>query len=92
MTDTTFLTLVDSEAQRARRKFPHQEQTLTLAEWLAVLTEEVGEVARDINDAPRGDAEYTSERLDHMMEELVQVGAMALRMYKAAGLRWEVVA
>jgi len=78
-----FNVFVFNEVVRASRNFPDQEETLTLAEWLAVLTEEVGEVARVINDAYRGDT-YQLAELEHMAEELVQVGAMAARMFSAA--------
>lgn len=57
------------ELWRARFKHPNEEGELTDAEWLAVLTEEVGEAARAIQDE-------TDERL---RAELVQVAAMAMR-------------
>ena len=81
--NSPFAHAVDAEVERARVRFPDQERTLTLAEWFAVLTEEVGEVARDINDTPRGDQSWTPETLDHLQLELVQVGAMAARMWLA---------
>lgn len=79
----TFSAEVTAEVTRATRLFPGQEQTLTLAEWLAVLTEEVGEVAREINDAHFGDM-FDHATLDRIRAELVQVGAMAARMAASA--------
>lgn len=63
---------VREEVVQARQQFPNQERTLRPAEWLAILIEEVGEVARSLND---GDANELIER------ELIQVAAMAERMY-----------
>jgi NTP pyrophosphatase (non-canonical NTP hydrolase) len=57
------------ELARARAKHPDEEGVLTDAEWLAVLTEEVGECARAIQD----------ETDAHLRAELVQVAAMAYR-------------
>ena len=71
MTDEArrFLFDVFDELARARYKHPDEEGKLTDAEWLAVLTEEVGECARAIQD----------ETDEHLRQELVQVAAMALR-------------
>ena len=66
-----FVVALLSELARARRKFPDEEGKLTDAEWLAVLTEEVGECARSIQD--EGD--------EQLRAELVQVAAMACRWY-----------
>lgn len=60
---------VGAELDAAREKHPDEEGVLTDAEWLAVLTEEVGECARAIQDE-------TDVRL---RAELVQVAAMAMR-------------
>ena len=57
------------ELAAARAKHPDEEGVLTDAEWLAVLTEEVGECARAIQD----------ETDEHLRAELVQVPAMAMR-------------
>jgi len=59
------------ELAGAREKHPDEEGQLTDAEWLAVLTEEVGECARAIQD----------ETDDRLKEELGHVAAMALRWY-----------
>lgn len=59
------------ELEHARAKHPGEEGVLTDAEWLAVLTEEVGECARAIQD--EGD--------DALRKELAQVAAMACRWY-----------
>jgi NTP pyrophosphatase (non-canonical NTP hydrolase) len=68
-TDGRFFDAARFELAKARKKFPGEEGTLTDAEWLAVLVEEVGEAARAMQDE-------TDERL---REELVQVAAMAAR-------------
>jgi hypothetical protein len=65
-----------TELARAREKHPGEEGVLTDAEWLAVLTEEVGECARAIQD--EGD--------DELKAELVQVAAMALRWWLSVPL------
>ena len=59
------------ELDRARAKHPGEEGKLTDAEWLAVLTEEVGECARAIQD--EGD--------DALRIELAQVAAVAARWH-----------
>lgn len=64
-----FLHEVLDELARARLKHPGEEGVLTDAEWLAVLTEEVGECARAIQD--EGD--------DALRAELAQVAAVAMR-------------
>lgn len=66
-----FMLDVMAELDRARTLHPGEEGKLTDAEWLAVLTEEVGECARAIQD--ESDAELRAE--------LVQVAAMAARWY-----------
>lgn len=48
------------------------EQNHSPLEWLSILTEEVGEVARGINNAHFGGASY-----DNYREELIQVAAVA---------------
>lgn len=74
--DTLFVLDALDELARARRKHPDEEGVLTDAEWLAVLTEEVGECARAIQDE-------TDERL---REELVQVAAVAARWARSIPL------
>lgn len=64
------------ELNRARAKHPNEEGVLTDAEWLAVLTEEVGECARAIQDD--GDAELRAE--------LAQVAAVVARWYASIPL------
>lgn len=59
------------ELGRARAKHPNEEGVLTDAEWLAVLTEEVGEVARAIQD----------ETDEELRTELAQVAAVAARWF-----------
>lgn len=71
-TSLTFPERIEEELEDARIKFPGQEDTVTQAEWLSILVEEVGEVARALND---------DESITRVCDELVQVGAMAYRMY-----------
>lgn len=75
-----FVAAVSDEWERARVIFPDQEDTLTLAEWIGVITEELGEVAREVNDSPWGDR-IPPERLEHLRGELIQTAAMCGRMY-----------
>lgn len=66
------------ERIRAHAKFGHTEQTSTEgrsfydARWLAILTEEVGEVARVLNEWYLGNASLQP----NLRKELIQVGAM----------------
>lgn len=59
------------ELRKARAKHPNEEGVLTDAEWLAVLTEEVGECARAIQD----------EDDEALRTELAQVAAMCARWH-----------
>jgi NTP pyrophosphatase (non-canonical NTP hydrolase) len=63
-TDTDFLLDLSSEVARARNKFPTNDLLF------AALVEEVGEVAKALQDETR----------ERVYEELVQVAAMALRL------------
>lgn len=72
--DFTLATMRELDA--ARTKHPNEEGVLTDAEWLAVLTEEVGEVARSIQD--EGD--------DELRVELAQVAAVVARWYASIPL------
>jgi NTP pyrophosphatase (non-canonical NTP hydrolase) len=67
--EVTFTRDLLRELYVAREQHPNEEGMLTDAEWLAVLTEEVGECARAIQD--ESDAALRTE--------LVQVAAMACR-------------
>lgn len=72
ITDDLALRFFGEAAQElcaARQKHPGEEGVLTDAEWLAVLTEEVGECARAIQD--EDDAA--------LRRELAQVAAVATR-------------
>lgn len=73
-----FVEDVAGEVVTARRKFPNQEETLTPHEWYAILAEEVGEVARGLNEG--GISGPGSLDRGGLYEELVQVAAMAGRM------------
>lgn len=79
----TFLQQVKDEMIRTRALYPNQEENNDLHEWYPILAEEVGEVARDMNEYMLGNL-TTEEYLTHIQYELVQVGAMALRMAVAA--------
>jgi NTP pyrophosphatase (non-canonical NTP hydrolase) len=81
-----FLHAVRDEVRSAQAAFPGQEDTVPLAGWLAILVEEVGEVARELNEdllnpLLPGNQEPLRKRLH---DELVQVAAMAERMSAAA--------
>jgi NTP pyrophosphatase (non-canonical NTP hydrolase) len=80
----TFLDKVRAEVHRAQRKFPGQEDSVPLAGWLSILTEEVGEVARELNEKllveEEGGEINKTLFLKRLEEELVQVAAMAERM------------
>jgi len=75
-----FLEAVDDEIASARVKFPGQEETLLLEEWLSILVEEVGEVARAINEQLLGNLSPADFR-EQIGKELVQVAAMAGRSW-----------
>lgn len=78
-----FLIQVQEELVRTRALFPSQEENVSLHEWLPILVEEVGEVARDMNEHTIGNVEIL-DFLEHIQYELVQVAAMAARMGVAA--------
>lgn len=63
-TDVDFVALVLNEVEFARRKFPSNKVLF------AALVEEVGEVAKALQDETR----------ERLISELVQVAAMALRL------------
>jgi NTP pyrophosphatase (non-canonical NTP hydrolase) len=82
-----FLRRVGVEIARAKEAFPDQEDSLSAADWLAVLVEEVGEVARELNELMLGNQllKETGLRLE---QELVQTAAMAGRFYRSIA-RWK---
>ena len=84
--ELAFLAAVDAEVSRARAKFPGQEFDVPLTGWLAILVEEVGEVARDLNELTLGDD--SAERRANLLTELEQVGAMACMMTNAVKAQW----
>ena len=88
----TFLQEVSEEVRRAAAKFPRQESTCSLTEWLSILTEEVGEVARELNDDLLNPAVGKGQLplAKRLREELVQVAAMAERMALAVKIQLEV--
>lgn len=62
---------IDDELHRARKKFPEQDGVSSLS----VLVEEVGEVARAIIEYQRDGTTW-----DNVVEEAIQVAAMAIRL------------
>lgn len=69
----TRMTLNDIEKERRRQDTKWGPQNHSPLEWLSILTEEVGEVAKAINEAHWGGAPLTEYRA-----ELVQVAAVAV--------------
>lgn len=68
-----FLKEIERERERQEKKFPNRHHSLTM--WLAILMEEVGELAEAIlhYTSGEGDREYISE-------EATQVSAVALAL------------
>lgn len=65
---------VNSEIERQDGKFGKDRESHPLV-WLSILSEEVGEIAKEINDA-----DFTEEKLsDNYRKELIQVAAVALQ-------------
>jgi NTP pyrophosphatase (non-canonical NTP hydrolase) len=75
-----------AEAVRAAVVFPDQEHTVTMSGWLGILVEEVGEVARELNELELGNR-TPKVFLAKVTEELVQVAAMAERMADACRIQ-----
>lgn len=77
--------LVEQEIYRARQLFPGQEETGSLDRWIATITEELGECAREANEIALSGGHMAttdrSQRLHHLQTELVQTAAMCGRMY-----------
>lgn len=88
MSDADFFRQVNQELAKARAIFPDQEFEYELEGWLSILVEEVGEVARDLNDSRH--LEDSDERRANLLNELVQVAAMACRMHQAVQEQWVV--
>lgn len=78
---------VSEEAARARGKFGDQFG-LSEPEWLAVLTEEVGEAAKDVTqrNVPPVDI-LVGPTVEQLRAELVQVAAVAARWIRAIDFR-----
>jgi NTP pyrophosphatase (non-canonical NTP hydrolase) len=72
------LTLSAVQAEATRAHLLHDNHSMlspkTADRWLAILTEEVGEVARELNDA---EIEDRPVYRDNLVRELIQVAAMA---------------
>lgn len=74
-----FFAEADAESERASEKFPGQEESVSPTGWLAILVEEVGEVARELIEYELGNILPEGLRA-RVHAELVQVAAMAHRM------------
>jgi serine/threonine protein kinase HipA of HipAB toxin-antitoxin module len=75
------LTLSAVQAEATKAYLQHGDHSmlgpgLTEAERLAILTEEVGEVARELNEDRLGNLDHAEWR-DRRVKELIQVAAMA---------------
>lgn len=82
----TFWEEAIQESRRACEKFPNQEQSVSLTGWLSIVAEELGEVARELNDdllEPQDPVELAKR----IRGELVQTAAMCERMAFAARLQ-----
>ncbi len=79
------LTLVLAEMDRQDRKWgPNRVQSL--GKWLAILVEEVGEVALAINDMDHAKGAAFAELVRNHEKEWVQVAAVAVQRVKAIRL------
>jgi len=65
--------ITERKRQNQKWGFP---QKLSLVEWQSILSEEVGEVAKEINDISFSRV----DRVDELKEELIQVAAVAVSM------------
>ena len=84
MTPEGAFRLVADELARQDEKFgPHQRHSPAM--WLAVLTEEVGEVCRHVRDGYYESMEGRIADDRGFREELVQVAAVAVRMLERIG-------
>ncbi len=69
------------KAERKRQDKKWGEQNHTPIEWIGILTEEVGEVAKEAVDFHFGDNPYVrAENLKNYRAELIQVAAVAVSM------------
>jgi hypothetical protein len=85
-TKLTFNDEVRAEVIAASDKFPGQETTVDLGGWLAILVEEVGEVARELNELLLDETQREGFAR-RVRSELVQVAAMAERMALAVRIQ-----
>lgn len=77
---TTALSDVLDERQRQNEKWG--EQNHSPLEWIAILTEEVGEVAKEAHEfhfGVRGTTEMIEEKLRMYRKEMIQVAAVAVQ-------------
>ncbi|HUH35119.1 MAG TPA: hypothetical protein VL022_04735 [Moheibacter sp.] len=71
----------DVVAERQRQQELWGDQTHSMSQWLAILVEEVGEVAKEVNEFNFEDDRIKQiERLRNYRMELVQVAAVAMQM------------
>lgn len=73
---------VSEEADRARQKFGDQTSATDL-EWLAILTEELGEAAMDVTKNRVRPLTPTPGYSARLRAELLQVAAVAVRWVRA---------
>ncbi len=66
-----------AEKERQEKKFPGQWDKIDMITAYPILAEEVGEVAREINDVL---TLKTKDGLEDMRKELIQVATCAIRM------------
>lgn len=70
---------IRNEADRSEVLHGNQDD-LSRLQWYAILSEEVGEVARALCDTMSRDPDKVAKAARNMREELVQVASVALRM------------
>lgn len=73
---------VEVSAERNRQNEKWGEQNHSPLEWIAILTEEVGEVAKEAHEfhfGIRGTPEMIEQKLQKYREEMVQVAAVAIQ-------------
>ena len=73
--------LKEIQEERTRQDKKWGEQNYKPIEWIAILLEEVGEVAKEAVDFHFGNTSYTQKHLiTRYRKELVQVAAVAIAM------------
>ncbi len=65
--------------ERNRQKIIYGDEVNTFDRWMVVLTEEVGEVCHEIQEMTT-----QPQKIDCMIEEMAQVGALAIKIIEEA--------